>query len=205
MLVKEITLLSEKEAIKSAGNAVVDSIEDSKGISGKALWGVNRILIPVAVAYQIYDGITRIMEVPKNLAREDYWKHVNVIVAELVAEFGLGWVSAELGAVLAGAAGTVVAPGAGSATMALAGFVVGAVAGFTAEHFLGDSVRSLTDRIVYTLYQKPMDTSPQNIPKTGKQGAANARDAVRNFSTAGNPAPARESLDRIINLSNYKS
>jgi hypothetical protein len=48
---------------------------------------------------------------------------------------------------------------------------------------------------------------------TGAQGAANARNALRNMDTPGNPSPAlhpelypqQESLDRIINLSKYKS
>jgi len=194
MLVKEITLLSEKEAIKSAGNAVVNSIESSKSLAGKTLWGVNNIVVPLAIAYQIYDGWSRILAIPKNLDPEDYEKQVYVIISELIAEFGLGFVSAELGALLAGVVGSAVFPGVGTAAMALAGFIAGGVAGFTAEHFLGADARSIARRIVYTLYQKPKNTvkyEPKDLSHTGLPGDTTSS--------------TDESIERLISLSTYKS
>jgi hypothetical protein len=193
-----------KSSADRAGKAVIDDIKASKGVSGAALWGVQKVLVPVATAYAIYDGFTQIREVPTSLPEDEYRKQVTKIVAKLVAEFGIGWVAAIAGAFIAGAAGTAIVPGLGTAAAALTGFIAGGVAGITANYFLGDSVEAIVDKVVEKLYKPNTDNSPQNVPRTGAQGAANARNAVKNFSTAGNPKPVNESLARIIELAVVK-
>jgi hypothetical protein len=193
-----------KASADQAGKAVIDDIKASKGASGAALWGVQKVLVPVATAYAIYDGIKQISAVPTSLPEDEYRKQVTKIIAKLVAEFGIGWVAAIAGAFLAGAVGTAIVPGLGTAATALAGFIAGGTAGIAANYFLGDSVEAIVDKVVEKLYKPNADNSPQNVPRTGAQGAANARNAVRNFSTAGNPKPVNESLARIVELSAVK-
>jgi hypothetical protein len=79
-------------------------------------------------------------------------------------------------------------------------------AGYLALEFAGDSVDSLTEFIVKEL--RPI----KQTKLTGKQGAANARSALRNMDTPGNPSPylhpelypQNESLARILELAVVK-
>jgi hypothetical protein len=189
-------------------NLLAATVEASKKLDTpgaiKTLQVGGKVLIPVGIVTELYRGFDQIKALPQDLPDEQYQLEVEKIIAKLVAEFGLVYVGALTGAWLSGLALSAVLPGLGTVAGAVVGFIAGGAAGFLALEFAGDSVRAIAEKIVTV-----MRTNKQ--PKlTGAQGAANARNAVRNFSTAGNPSPALnpepayESLDRIVELAVVK-
>jgi len=184
-------------------NLVAATVEASKKLDTpgalKALKVGGKVLIAAGVVAEIYKGLDQIKSLPDNMPDEEYQQQVQMIIAKLVSEFGLVYIAALAGAWASGTALTALLPGLGTVAGAVVGFIVGGAAGYLALEFAGDSVASLTEFIVKEL-------RPIKKPKlTGAQGAANARSAVGNFNTAGNPKPVQnESLARIVELSAVK-
>ena len=184
-------------------NMVAATVEASKKLDTpaalKTLKVAGKVLVPAGVVVEIYRGFDQIKTLPDDMPDEEYKQQVQIIIAKLVAEFGLVWIAALAGAWAAGTVLSTMLPGLGTVAGAVVGFIAGGAAGYLALEFAGDSVASITEFIV-----KELRGNKQ--PKlTGAQGAANARNAVSNFNTAGNPKPVQnESLDRIIELAVVK-
>jgi len=189
---------------------VAATVEASKKLDTpgalKALSVGGKVLIAAGIAAEIYKGLDQIKALPENMPDEEYTQSVQVIIAKLISEFGLVFVAALTGAWASGVALTALLPGLGTVAGAVVGFIAGGAYGYFALEIAGDSVASLTEFIVKEL-------RPIKQPKlTGKQGAANARSALRNMDTPGNPSPylhpelypQNESLARIIELAVVK-
>jgi hypothetical protein len=210
---KDAVISGVRQAVTSGSpqknNLVAATVEASKKLDTpaalKTLEVGGKVLIAAGIVAEVYRGLEQISALPDTLTDEQYQTEVEKIIAKLVAEFGLVYVGALAGAWLSGVALSAVLPGVGTVAGAVVGFIAGGAAGYLALEFAGDSVRSIAEKIVTVMRANKQ-------PKiSGKQGAANARNAVRNFSTAGNPSPATEltpslyeSLDRIIELSAVK-
>jgi len=184
-------------------NLVAATVEASKKLDTpgalKALEVGGKVLIAAGVAAEIYKGFDQIKALPDDMPDEQYKQQVQIIVAKLVTEFGLVFVGALAGAWASGVILSTILPGLGTVAGAVVGFIAGGAAGYLALEFAGDSVASITEFIVKEL------RSNKQTKITGKQGAANARSAVGNFSTAGNPKPVQnESLARILELAVVK-
>ena len=177
--------------------------EPLTGRAGRLFQNTNRVFFTVATIMQVADVIYQIYQLPTDrMSPEDTRKEVSRILGSAIAKFGVVYVSCIVGSIAATAAFAWSGPGA--LVAGLIGFTGGMVAGFLADHYLGDDVDDLVDTLMDQLYANSKNTDPKEIPFSGKQGAANARDALRNYSTAGNPAPQKESLTRIIELAVVK-
>jgi hypothetical protein len=173
------------------------------GRAGRLFQNTNRAFFTVATIMQVADVIYQIYQLPTDrMSPEDTRKEVSRILGSAIAKFGVVYVSCIVGSIAATSAFAWSGPGA--LVAGLIGFTGGMVAGFLADHYLGDDVDDLVDTLMDQLYANSKNTDPKEIPRSGKQGAANARDALRNYSTAGNPAPLKESLTRIIELAVVK-
>ena len=173
------------------------------GRAGRLFQNTNRAFFTVATIMQVADVIYQIYQLPTDrMSPEDTRKEVSRILGSAIAKFGVVYVSCIVGSTVATSAFAWSGPGA--LVAGLIGFTGGMVAGFLADHYLGDDVDALVDTLMDHLYANSKNTDPKEISLSGKQGAANARDALRNYSTAGNPAPLKESLTRIIELAVVK-
>ena len=198
--VGKAALPSANDVAKYQGQKIVNSIEASRGISGAALWGVQKVLVPAATAYQIGEAIKQIMDLPDDLPQQEFERESTKIVGRLVAEFGLGYVAAVAGAILASMAGATAA-GIGAVPAALVGFVVGGIAGITANYFVGDDVKKIVDAIVDFKYgrlpqQRPQPAQvqqPQQRPQPAQPVQPTPR-APAPKALAGQPALNYESL-----------
>lgn len=167
--VGQAILPGAKDVAKYQGQKIIYSIATSKGVAGAALWGVEKVLIPVAAAYAIASGIKEIIDLPDDLPQQEFEIQATKIIGRLVAEFGIGWVAAGAGATLAGLA---TAPtGIGAVGTALIGFVVGGVAGITANYFAGDTIKSVVDTVVDFKYNRLPQQRPQpaQVPQQPQQ------------------------------------
>jgi hypothetical protein len=194
--VGKVALPGAKDVVNYQGQKVVNSIEASKGVAGAALWGVQKVLMPVATAYAIYAGLKEIMDLPADLPEQEFEIQATKIAGRLAAEFGIGYVAAIAGAMLAAAAGATAA-GIGAAPAALAGFVVGGALGIGANYLLGDTVKTIVGKIVDFKYgrlpqQRQQPTKIQQPPDPPAQKPAP--------KVASQPALNYESLDRLLYL-----
>jgi len=194
--VGKVALPGAKDVVNYQGQKVINSIQASQGISGAALWGVQKVLMPVATAYAIYSGVKEIMDLPDNLPQQEFEIQATKIAGRLAAEFGIGYVAAIAGAMLAGAAGATAA-GIGAAPAALAGFVVGGALGIGANYLLGDTVKMIVDKLVDFKYnrlpqQRQQPTKIQQPPDPPAQKTAP--------KVVSSPAINYESLDRLLYL-----
>ena len=184
-------------------NMVAATVEASKKLDTpgalKALEVGGKVLVSAGIVVEMYRGFDQIKALPADMPDDKYKEAVQLIIAKLVAEFGLVYVAALSGAWASGVALSAMLPGLGTVAGAVVGFIAGGAAGYLALEFAGDSVASITEFIVKEL------RSNRQPKLTGAQGAANARSAVSNFNTAGNPKPVQnESLARIVELSAVK-
>jgi hypothetical protein len=112
--------------------------------------------------YQIYEGYRQISKLDYNtMPRDQYWATVNKIVARLAGDYGLFWVGSFLGGLIAGAFTA-------NPLGAVAGFFAGGTGGLAASYLLGDSVGTITDAIVDSVYgtdSKPTAEQPKLNPQ----------------------------------------
>jgi len=182
--VGKVALPGAKDVVNYQGQQVINSIQASKGISGAALWGIQKVLVPVATAYAIGTGVAEIINLPDDLPPQEFEIQATKIVGRLVAEFGLGYVAAVAGATLAG---LVTAPtGIGAVPSALIGFVVGGIAGITANYFVGDDVKKIVDKLVDFKYNR--------LPQQRRQPAQSQPTQAPAPKVASQPALSYESL-----------
>lgn len=135
--------------------------------------------IPLAAAYEIWDGYDRITNLPTTLTKDQYHKEVTRIVGQLVADFGLTVVGGSIGAFIGSVGGPI-------------GSIVGGIGGAVGASFaFGDNTDELVNWIVDKLY-KPSSTAgqPQNEPTTPTNSPVNA-----------NPVPV--TADTHTTSSNY--
>ena len=125
----------------------------SAGHSGK------RIAL-VGAAMMILDGYNEITSLPPTLSTEAKTREITRIISRLVAEFGIGWVGAGIGACLAGAVSM-------NPIVTAIGGVGGAIAANSAAE---DTVAELVKFIVHTLYDQRQPANQRPVgPETGKQ------------------------------------
>ena len=139
-------------ATSAARRLQVATVQASKSLDTpaaiKAVGVAGKVLIPVGVVTEIYRGLDQISALPDNLPDAQRQQEIEKIIAKLVAEFGLVWVAAIVGAWMAGLALSAILPGLGTVAGAVVGFIAGGATGYFALNFAGDSVRSIAEKIV---------------------------------------------------------
>lgn len=110
------------------------------GFKSNALKIGGKLLTPALVAWQCWDAWKEIQALPPNMKPSEKKNKITKIVSKLVANIGLVWAGAGLGALV----GSSIVPGPGT----LAGFLGGIVGGIGADYLLGDSVNSIVEKIV---------------------------------------------------------
>lgn len=141
------------------GNLIADTVELSKRLDTpaalKAIKYGGAVLMTVGAAVEIKRGYDQIQALSPNLTEQQRRQEVTKIVGKLVAEFGLVWVSAYAGALLAGTAATAVLPGLGTVAGAIVGFIGGAAAGVTALNFAGETTEQVVEKLIDAYYKNP--------------------------------------------------
>lgn len=121
--------------------------QDVKGATSKVASKVaSKAAIGLGAIAQIYDAYKQIIALPRDMPEDQYRAAVTKIVARQVEDFGLFWVGAILGGLLAGVFSGSNPVG------AIVGFVAGGAGGIAASYLLGDSVGEISDQIVDKLY-----------------------------------------------------
>lgn len=147
-------------------NLIADTVELSKRLDTPAALKTMKyggaVLMTAGAAFEIKRGYDQIQALNPALTPEQRKQEVTKIVAKLVAEFGLVWVSAYVGALLAGTAATAVLPGLGTVAGAIVGFIGGAAAGVTALNFAGETTEQVVEKLVEAYYK---NSNATQIPK----------------------------------------
>lgn len=145
---------------------IADTVELSKRLDTPAALKTIRyggaVLMTVSAAVEIKRGYDQIQALSPNLTEQQHKQEVTKIVTKLIAEFGLVWVSAYIGALLAGTAATAVLPGLGTVAVGIVGFIGGAAAGVAALNFAGETVEQIVEKLVDAYYKNP---KAKQIPK----------------------------------------
>jgi hypothetical protein len=115
--------------------------------------------------YQIYEGYKQIVKLDYNtMPRDQYWVAVYKIVGRLAGDYGLFWVGSFLGGLIAGAFTA-------NPLGAVAGFFAGGTGGIAVSYLLGDSVGTITDAIVDSVYGTSTTPTPAPAPQPNKPTA----------------------------------
>lgn len=146
---------------------LADTVELSKRLDTpaalKAMEYGGAVLMTVGAALEIKRGYDQIQALSIMLTPEQRKQEITKIVMKLIAEFGLVFVSAYLGGLLAGTAATAVLPGLGSVATGIVGFIGGAAAGVATLVFAGETVEQIVEKMVDAYYDK--NPKAKQMPK----------------------------------------
>ena len=135
----------------------------------KSIPGVKYAAIVANTGIELWDMYQKYKDIPKDGSISQTQVHADVtkVVTKAIADIGIFWVGALLGAAIAGA---LTGPG------AIVGFVAGGVGGLAADHLLGDSVHVIIDKFVNWVFgTKNVDYSNPSSGGAGSGGAGSTK------------------------------
>lgn len=176
------------KATESFWNKTKNFVSDkaSKTVNA-AKWAGGKLIKPAMVVYAVWNAWDQLNNIDKTLPRNEYYAEATKIIAELVKEYGIIWISSIFGAMVSGAIGGTATLGLGAIPSALVGFVSGVIAGAGIEYMIGDDITSVVNTVVDYIYGAGAYKEDPNAVKGSKVNLAAGEQGIRNLSPPTTP------------------
>lgn len=167
-------------------------------------WVAGKAATPIMLATAVWEAWSQISALDKNMPRNEYASAVTKIIAGVVKDYGIIWVSAMMGSMIASGVGAV-AGGITAIPAGIIGFASGLIAGGAIQYSIGEDITSVVNRVVDYLYgtgTKELKQDSQTVTPKADLPAVGAAESSGQVATQAPSTPLTAAMSSLASLGN---